>query len=562
MRKAIYREYRPKTFDEVLGQEQVTEVLKNQVKNNLISHAYIFSGTRGTGKTSCAKILARAVNCLNPQDGSPCNECENCKMILSEESFDIVEMDAASNRRIEDIRNLRDKVIFPPANLKYKVYIIDEAHMITNEGFNALLKIMEEPPKHLVFILATTEIEKIPQTILSRCQRFEFNRMDSKYIIENIKKITNDLGVKIDEESLVELANEADGAMRDALSNLDQVLSLGKKEITIDDLVVDLGLADRRKIFYLVEKIIENDYKKSLKLYREITKDKVIAGVFKDIQNQFRNLLYIKEGLDDFVEETVESKKLLKKQSELISTNRIVESLNILLDYEVKLKNTQNPNILGEILIGRLIDYYEPKDDSTKIKFLMERVESLEKKLEQLKDVPVYVSKSSSVEPVEDVKLPVQKEALETEAEAEPKTEAEPKETSDEAVKELENIDSSEVLEEPKQELERKYREIENWDELLENIPGKMLAGFVDSATHKFIDGKRVSILFRNKDTRMGMIINNREKVENAIKKTLGKDYKLFIGLEEDYEDLAKKRREENIETLKNVFGKENIDFI
>lgn len=562
MRKAIYREYRPKTFDEVLGQEQVTEVLKNQVKNNLISHAYIFSGTRGTGKTSCAKILARAVNCLNPQNGSPCNECENCKMILSEESFDIVEMDAASNRRIEDIRNLRDKVIFPPANLKYKVYIIDEAHMITNEGFNALLKIMEEPPKHLVFILATTEIEKIPQTILSRCQRFEFNRMDSKYIIENIKKITNDLGVKIDEESLVELANEADGAMRDALSNLDQVLSLGKKEITIDDLVVDLGLADRRKIFYLVEKIIENDYKKSLKLYREITKDKVIAGVFKDIQNQFRNLLYIKEGLDDFVEETVESKKLLKNQSELISTNRIVESLNILLDYEVKLKNTQNPNILGEILIGRLIDYYEPKEDSSKIKFLMERVESLEKKLEQLKDRPVYVSKSSSVEPVEDVKLTVQKDTLETEAEVEPETKPEPQETFDEAAKELENIDSSRGLEEPKQELYKKYREIENWDELLENIPGKMLAGFVDSATHKFIDGKRVSILFRNKDTRMGMIINNREKVENAIKKTLGEDYELFIGLEEDYEDLAKKRREENIETLKNVFGKENIDFI
>lgn len=558
MRKAIYREYRPKTFDEVLGQEQVTEVLKNQVKNNLISHAYIFSGTRGTGKTSCAKILARAVNCLNPHDGSPCNECENCKMILSEESFDIVEMDAASNRRIEDIRNLRDKVIFPPANLKYKVYIIDEAHMITNEGFNALLKIMEEPPKHLVFILATTEIEKIPQTILSRCQRFEFNRMDSKYIIENIKKITNDLGVKIDDESLVELANEADGAMRDALSNLDQVLSLGKKEITIDDLVVDLGLADRRKIFYLVEKIIENDYKKSLKLYREITKDKVIAGVFKDIQNQFRNLLYIKEGLDDFVEETVESKKLLKKQSELISTNRIVESLNILLDYEVKLKNTQNPNILGEILIGRLIDYYEPKEDSSKIKFLMERVESLERKLEQIKDAPVYASKSSNVEPIEDVKLKAPKEA----SEAEVAPESEPEETLREGAKELEDIDSSKVLEEPKQELERKYREIENWDEVLENIPGKMLAGFVDSATHKFLDGKRVSILFRNKDTRMGMIINNREKVENAIKKALGEDYELFIGLEEDYEDLAKKRREENIETLKNVFGKENIDFI
>ncbi|NMB09521.1 MAG: DNA polymerase III subunit gamma/tau [Tissierellia bacterium] len=178
MKKAIYREYRPKTFKEVLGQKHITQILENQVKNDNIGHAYIFSGTRGTGKTSCAKILARAVNCLNPVDGSPCNECENCKSILNEETLDIVEMDAASNRRIDDIRELRDKVVYPPANLKYKVYIIDEAHMITNEGFNALLKIMEEPPKHLIFILATTEIEKIPQTILSRCQRYEFKRID------------------------------------------------------------------------------------------------------------------------------------------------------------------------------------------------------------------------------------------------------------------------------------------------------------------------------------------------------------------------------------------------
>ena len=177
-KKAIYREYRPQTFDDVYGQSHITEILKSQVQSGNIAHAYLFSGTRGTGKTSCAKIFARAINCLNLKEGSPCNECANCKMSLNEETMDIVEMDAASNRRIDDIRQLIDVVVYPPANLKYRVYIIDEAHMITNEGFNALLKIMEEPPKHLVFILATTELEKIPATILSRCQRYEFRRIE------------------------------------------------------------------------------------------------------------------------------------------------------------------------------------------------------------------------------------------------------------------------------------------------------------------------------------------------------------------------------------------------
>ncbi|MDO5017680.1 MAG: DNA polymerase III subunit gamma/tau [Lagierella massiliensis] len=545
MRKAIYREYRPKTFDEVLGQDQVTQVLKNQVKNNLISHAYIFSGTRGTGKTSCAKILARAINCLNPQDGSPCNQCENCKRILSEESFDIVEMDAASNRRIEDIRNLRDKVIFPPANLKYKVYIIDEAHMITNEGFNALLKIMEEPPKHLVFILATTEIEKIPQTILSRCQRFEFNRMDSKYIIQNIKKITNDLGVNIDDESLVEIANEADGAMRDGLSILDRIISLGKKEITIDDLVEDLGLADKKKIYNLVEKILEDDYSKSLKIYREITKDKVISSVFKDLQSHYRSLLYIKEELDEFVEETKEYKDRLKTQSSLSSINRIVESLNILLEFDVKLKNTQNPNILGEILIGRLIDYYELDKDTSKLKFLMDKVESLERKILESKEN--LITNTSVIIDRNDEKQSQITKKLDVENN---KAEVEQKNGKNQESKKSFN------LEKPG------YEEIENWQDILDNIPGKMLSGFVDSATHKFLDGKRISILFRTKDARMAMILSNKEEVDKACKKVLGEEYEVFIGLEKDYEDLSKLRREENLKTLNNVFGKEKIDLI
>lgn len=188
MYKALYRKYRPKTFDEICGQEAVTTSLKNQVKNGEISHAYIFQGTRGTGKTSAAKILSRAVNCLHPVDGNPCNECENCKAILSESVLDVVEMDAASNNGVDDIRELKEKVIYPPQSLKYKVYIIDEVHMLSKGAFNALLKILEEPPRHLIFILATTEIQKIPATILSRSQKYNFKRISIEEITENLKK--------------------------------------------------------------------------------------------------------------------------------------------------------------------------------------------------------------------------------------------------------------------------------------------------------------------------------------------------------------------------------------
>ena len=203
MYQALYREYRPKTFDQVIGQEHITTTLKNQIKNENIGHAYLFAGTRGTGKTSTAKIFSRAVNCLNKVDGNPCNECEICKGILDESIMDVIEMDAASNRGIEDIRELRDKVVYPPSRGKYKVYIIDEVHMLTEPAFNALLKTLEEPPKHLIFILATTEMQKLPQTILSRCQRFDFKRITSKDMTNNMKAICEKLNVSVDRKSTV-----------------------------------------------------------------------------------------------------------------------------------------------------------------------------------------------------------------------------------------------------------------------------------------------------------------------------------------------------------------------
>ena len=273
MKQAIYREFRPKDFTRVVGQSHIVEILKNQIKTGNLGHAYLFSGIRGTGKTSCAKIFARAVNCLNPKDGNPCNECENCKMILNDKALEVVEMDAASNRRIDDIRELKEKVIYPPQIVKYKVYIIDEAHMITNEGFNALLKILEEPPKHLIFILATTEIDKLPDTIISRCQRFEFKRIHNLDIVENIKYILNNLNVEVEEDGINLISELSSGAMRDALSLLDQVVATGKEKITVEDINECLGLVNLNKLFELSNSILNSSKNETIETFRNLVEN-------------------------------------------------------------------------------------------------------------------------------------------------------------------------------------------------------------------------------------------------------------------------------------------------
>ena len=373
MAKALYRQYRPKVFDQVLGQDKVVNVLKNQIKNKNFSHAYLFAGERGCGKTSAAKIFAKAINCLNPQDGSPCLECENCRAIEEETSLDVVEMDAASNRRIDDIRNLRDNVIYPPANLKYKVYIIDEAHMITREAFNALLKIMEEPPKHLVFILATTEIDKIPKTILSRVQKFEFNKIDSSKIREQINIILNDQNVKMENEAIDLIIRKAKGAMRDALSILDQVLSFDKEEYFLKDVEFILGSVDFEKINKLVTSIIAKDQRESLKDLVAIRDDgKSNLDIVDSLINFYRDLMVLKVSGDDTSFENKERLDLLKEKIEDISLERIITSLDVLNDYFIKINSSSNTDILSEVLVLRLIDTVDMNS-------LISRVEKLER---------------------------------------------------------------------------------------------------------------------------------------------------------------------------------------
>ncbi len=357
MAKALYRQYRPKTFDEVLGQDRVVNVLKNQVKNNNFSHAYIFAGERGCGKTTCAKIFAKAINCLHPKDGSPCLECENCKAIDDESTIDIIEMDAASNRRIDDIRNLKDNVIYPPNKLKYKVYIIDEAHMITREAFNALLKIMEEPPSHLVFILATTEIDKIPNTILSRVQNFEFNKIDSSKIKEQINIILDDKDIKMENEAIDLIIRKANGAMRDALSILDQVISYDSKDFKISDVEELLGVVDFYDIDKLTSSIFSFNQKEALSYIFSLRENnKSNKDILDSLTYYLRDIMVYKMTEDESNFENKERLDFIKKSSENIDIERLIDMLDILSEYSNKLRYSENTDLIIELLVVRLIN--------------------------------------------------------------------------------------------------------------------------------------------------------------------------------------------------------------
>lgn len=371
MVKALYREYRPKTFDEVLGQDRVTNVLKNQVKTGKISHAYIFSGERGTGKTSCAKIFAKAINCLNPKDGSPCLECENCKAIEEESTIDIVEMDAASNRRIDDIRNLKDNVIYPPNKLKYKVYIIDEAHMITREAFNALLKIMEEPPSHLVFILATTEIEKVPRTILSRVQRFEFNKIDDTNIKTQINKVLNDRNIKMDNEAIDLIIKKANGAMRDALSILDQVLSYGEDSYDLAKVQSLLGVVDFYDVDRLASAIINKDSKASMESIFMLRKNnKSNNDILASLISYFNDILILKLTANQSYFDNDEYKEFIERRAEQITDSELGDYLDILIEYNNKMKLTENTDVISQVCILRLLNLKNKDNLDSRISYL------------------------------------------------------------------------------------------------------------------------------------------------------------------------------------------------
>lgn len=294
MYRVLYRKWRPAVFTDVSGQEHITTTLQNEVSSGRLNHAYLFTGSRGTGKTTCAKILAKAVNCLNPQNGNPCGECEICKGIDDGSILDIVEMDAASNRKIDDIRQIIDEVQFKPTKCKYRVYIVDEVHMLTTEAFNALLKTLEEPPEHVIFILATTEVHKLPQTIRSRCQRFDFHRIPPRAIADRVEYVVSQENAEITEPAALMLASVADGALRDALSLLDSCLAVSSH---IDEEIVRnaAGLVQKTYLFELATAIINKNPTKSLELIdRLYSESKDMARLCDELVEHFRALMLIK----------------------------------------------------------------------------------------------------------------------------------------------------------------------------------------------------------------------------------------------------------------------------
>ena len=381
MHKALYRSYRPQNFEDVVGQEHIIRTLKNQIENNNVGRAYLFSGTRGTGKTSTAKIFARAVNCENSINQEPCNECEVCRDILNDNVMDVVEIDAASNNSVDDIRELRESVKYSPTKAKYKVYIIDEVHMLSQGAFNALLKTLEEPPSYVIFILATTEPHKIPATILSRCQRFDFKRVTVKDMTDRMKKICNEENIEVEEKALNLIARNSQGALRDALSILDQCISFSDNKIEYKDAVELLGTVNIEQLFEMAQSIIDQDTKKSLQILNEfVVWGKDIRNLINDLIDHFRNLMVCKvsKDLDEIISLPEESIERLKEQSQNVNINDLIRILNILSETQDNMKTSSNPRVLAEVTIMKTA---QPMFDESK-EALIKRIENLEQKIE------------------------------------------------------------------------------------------------------------------------------------------------------------------------------------
>ena len=382
---ALYRKARPPVFDEVKGQDHVIKTLRNQVISDRLQHAYLFCGTRGTGKTSAAKILARAVNCENPQNGNPCNECASCRAIAAGSAMNVIEIDAASNNGVDNIREIVEEVRYRPAQGKYKVYIIDEVHMLSTGAFNALLKTLEEPPSYVIFILATTEVAKIPITILSRCQRYDFHRIGADTITDRMRELTERENVKAEEKALRFIARAADGSMRDALSLLDRCFAFyAGEEITYEKALAALGAVDTDVYTELLSEIARGNAGRSIFIFEKMIENGREVGQFvNDFIWYLRNLLLIgtsENESEDVVDVSAEQREAMKEMAARVPQSTVMRYIRVLSELLNSLRNATNRRVLTEVALVKLT---KPQMERTS-DAVLDRIRLLEEKLEDL----------------------------------------------------------------------------------------------------------------------------------------------------------------------------------
>lgn len=410
--QALYRTYRPRTFSDVVGQDVIVQTLKNAIINNKIAHAYLFSGPRGTGKTSVAKIFANAVNCEFEASKVPCGECETCKAILEDAVSDVIEIDAASNNGVDEIRELRDKVKYMPAQGKYKVYIIDEVHMLTIQAFNALLKTLEEPPAHVIFILATTEANKIPLTILSRCQRFDFRGITITNIVDRLKIIIETEKIDIEKEAVLEIARQADGSMRDAISLLDQVYSFSEGSIKVDAVYDVSGSVRRDVLLELITDLLNKDVSSAFKVLNTMIEDgKEIGKIVSDLISLLRDALIVKNVSVENEDENSELQQFAKS----ISNDRIYFYLDVLNETQNDIKWTTQKRAYLELALVKMIDHQtiDRINANEKLEMLVSRINQLERDLNNISIQEIKVIKQEEIKnSTKEVKEPKEKDPL------------------------------------------------------------------------------------------------------------------------------------------------------
>ena len=537
--KALYRRFRPQIFEDVIGQDPIITTLKNQIKSNNISHAYLFCGTRGTGKTSTARIFARAVNCSNPQDFNPCNKCSICNGILDESIMDIVEIDAASNRGVENIRELRETVKYPPSRGKYKVYIIDEVHMLTTEAFNALLKTLEEPPKHIIFILATTDPQKLPPTILSRCQRFDFKSVTTKDIVKGLRNICKELQVEVEEDALNIIAINASGALRDALSILEQCISFSDKKISTQDVVETLGIVNQEILLNLANAIGEKNSSEAIYIVQKIIEEgKDVQQLIKDLIRHFRNLIMIKmevelEELQNLSQEVIEK---LEKQGKLFDSQDITEIIYTLSDTEAKAKYAAQPRILLEVAIISLCQ----RKEANNIESLISRIRELEEKLDKIADGFDGISKINHQPNVEQVIKRPQKE--------------------EKIVRDLTREENKETIKEDHNKKSVDFIEIQNkWEEIKEFIKQDKKAQIEALLKEGNLEGMRDDVLIISFKDGYGFHretldqVKNKEYIIGIIEKITGQKIRLSLIMEYELGGNKSDNKDEEEEFIKKL---------